>query len=106
VRHNGKMEHLEASGLPLGALDVALWEEKTLELKVGDLLVAFTDGIPEAINDQDEPFGDERLTQCVGNCGNRSPQEFIESVVRSVDEFIGDVSRSDDITLLVLRRER
>jgi sigma-B regulation protein RsbU (phosphoserine phosphatase) len=106
VRHNGKVEHLEASGLPLGALDMAHWEEKTLELKVGDLLVAFTDGIPEAINDQDEPFGDEQLIQCIENCADRPPEELIESVVHSVDEFIGDVPRSDDITLLVLRRER
>jgi serine phosphatase RsbU (regulator of sigma subunit) len=106
LRRNGGVEHLEASGLPLGALDMALWEEKTLELSVGDLLVAFTDGIPEAFNDQDEPFGNERLTQCVQNCRDRSPEELIESIVGAVDEFIGDVPRSDDITLLVLRRER
>ncbi len=106
LRPNGEVEHLEASGLPLGALDMVLWEEKTLELRVGDLLVVFTDGIPEAINNQDEPFGSDRLTQCVQNCRDRSPEELIESIVRAVDEFIGDVPRSDDITLLVLRRER
>lgn len=106
VRKDGRVEHLEASGIPVGAFDLAEWREETLELGVGDFLFAFTDGIPEAMNAREEEFGDESLERVVLTCRDQSPEELTESVMQEVKRFIGEVSPSDDTTLLVLRREQ
>jgi sigma-B regulation protein RsbU (phosphoserine phosphatase) len=106
VRHNGGVEYLEASGIPIGAFDLAGWREGALELGVGDFLFVFTDGVPEAMDGQQEEFGEQRLRRAVLGCRHQPPEELIESVMKEVKEFIGDTPPSDDTTVLVLRRER
>lgn len=106
MRDNGKVEYLEASGIPIGALDLAVWKEETLNLNIKDLLLVFTDGIPEAVNKQDEQFGDDRLVKSVQKCRDQSPEELTESIMNEVIRFIGNNPRSDDITMMILRRER
>ncbi|MFQ5869352.1 MAG: PP2C family protein-serine/threonine phosphatase, partial [Candidatus Zixiibacteriota bacterium] len=106
VRKDGKVEHLEASGIPVGAFDLAAWKEEALKLAAGDFLFAFTDGIPEAMNAREEEFGEESLERAVLTCRDQSPEELTESVMQEVKRFIGEVPPSDDTTLLVLRREQ
>jgi len=106
VRKDGRVEYLEASGIPVGAFDLAGWKEEALELAVGDFLFVFTDGIPEAMNAREEEFGEESLERVVLTCRDQSPEELTESVMQEVKRFIGEVPPSDDTTLLVLRREQ
>ncbi len=105
VRNDSKVEYLEASGIPMGAMDSAKWKEETLKFMVGDLLFVFTDGIPEANNEEDEQFGDDKLVKSVQKCRNQSPEELTKSIMNEVNMFIGNNPRSDDITMLVLNRE-
>jgi sigma-B regulation protein RsbU (phosphoserine phosphatase) len=106
VRSDGKIEYLEASGIPIGAMQFDAWKEESIDLLAGDNVFVFTDGIPEAVNSREDQFGDERLEKLAIECARQSPEEFIDSIMEEVNNFIGEVARSDDITMIVLIRER
>jgi len=105
LKAGGKIEYLQTTGIPIGALDVYNWKEETYEIKVGDLLLIFTDGIPEALNQEGEQFGNERLEAFISGHRDLPPEELSESILNEVNLFIGDFARSDDITMVILRRE-
>jgi sigma-B regulation protein RsbU (phosphoserine phosphatase) len=81
------------------------WEysQGRIELKHGDLFVAFTDGISEAMNATDEEWGEERLkTTLLANQGVAA-RALIERLMVSADEFVAGTRQHDDMTLIVLR---
>jgi serine phosphatase RsbU (regulator of sigma subunit) len=106
MREKGEIKCLEASGIPIGLLDLGTWKEETLELRPNDYLFIYTDGIPEAMDSQGEQFGDERLAKSILKFQNQSQDELTESIMDEVKQFIGDIPRSDDITMIALHRER
>jgi sigma-B regulation protein RsbU (phosphoserine phosphatase) len=106
VRSDGKVEDLEASGVPIGTFDVPGWREDTIEFGVGDLLFMFTDGVSEATNDQGEMYEEDRLKRFLLDSKDISPEELTESVLDEVNGFTGGAPQSDDITMMVLRRDR
>jgi sigma-B regulation protein RsbU (phosphoserine phosphatase) len=106
VRSDGSTEYLNASGMPIGVMHFDAWKEESIDLLAGDSIFVFTDGIPEAFNSRDEQFGDERLEKLAMECTGQTPKEFTDSVMAEIDKFIGEFPRSDDITMMILRRER
>ncbi len=106
VRSDGKTEELESSGIPIGAFDLSPWKEGTLRFGLGDLLFVFTDGVSEATDPQGEMYEEERLRRFLLNSRDQSPEELTESVVDEIRAFMGGAPQSDDITMLVLRRDR
>ena len=106
VRSNGKMEDLEASGIPIGTFDISNWKEETLKFEKGDFLFMFTDGVPEATNKDGEMYEDDRLKRFLLNSQNQSPEELTESVLDEIKDFMGEAPQSDDITMMILRRDR
>ncbi len=65
-RRSGTLEELRAGGLPLGVMESATYESRTVTLEQGDLLVAFTDGLVEAENMRSEEYGQARSSPCCG----------------------------------------
>jgi serine phosphatase RsbU (regulator of sigma subunit) len=73
-------------------------------MEAGELLVAFSDGITEAMNPAGEPYGDERfLDELRGNSG-LSAEELTTTIEQRVDEYAAGAPQADDMTLLILRR--
>jgi len=104
VRADGTMEHLEASGMIIGSFDFGDWCEEEREFNCGDMLMVYSDGIPEA-QGPDEQFGEARMEGFIG-ATRRQPLNFIaENLVREVETFVADTPRSDDITMLLVRRD-
>jgi sigma-B regulation protein RsbU (phosphoserine phosphatase) len=92
---------VEIGGLPLGAFDTAEYEERTLSLELGDLLVFHTDGVTEArAGGQD--YGVARLIAQVEAHAGRPAQEVGARLVADVDAFLGDATPADDVTLVVV----
>lgn len=90
-------------GAPLGLNDKAAFHEWTARLGEGDALVVYTDGISEAMDEKGALFTNARLLESLsGTCG--SAGEVADAVLRAVEKHVGAAERSDDITLLVLRR--
>jgi len=80
-----------------------LLEEVTQPLGVGDVVLLFTDGVTEAMNEAGEPFGEERLAALVEEHGDLPFEELRERILREVHAFVGSASLHDDLTLVLLK---
>jgi len=85
----------------LGMFESASYETAVVDLSPGDLLAIFTDGIPEAVNDKEEEFGEERLLDILLRGSGRQPEYLYRQVTGRVREWQGDLRQHDDITLIV-----
>jgi serine phosphatase RsbU (regulator of sigma subunit) len=104
LRHaNGAIETLEVGGMPLGIQPATNYETASLELKPGDALIFFTDGVVEAFNESGEEFGNERWLSAIRNLPDWDAQQTLQYLMKGVDEFAGATRQSDDITCLVFR---
>jgi sigma-B regulation protein RsbU (phosphoserine phosphatase) len=102
-RANGTLEILEAGGLPLGIQLDARYETASLELRPGDALIFFTDGVVEAFNESGEEFGNDRWLGAIRNLPDWNAQQTLQFLMKRVDEFAGATRQSDDITCMVFR---
>ena len=100
----GAVARLEVTGTIVGAFPAARYEESSLRLLPGDLLVCFTDGITEPENEYGEMFGEERLTELLLRHERAAGEEIIEVVMEAVRHWTGSPELQDDMTLLVARR--
>jgi sigma-B regulation protein RsbU (phosphoserine phosphatase) len=102
-RAGGEIEVLNgAGGLVLGAMPGVRYPNHTVQLRHGDRLVLYTDGITEAFNPTDEAYGMPRLIAEIEAHGNGAAAGLVERICRSVADFTGTAPQSDDITLTVL----
>jgi len=97
----GKIERLRAGGTVVGLFPDAEYEQAELELKPGDTLLAFTDGLTEPRNAFDEEFGEERLLKAVQKARGVPPEALVEEICRSVSDWTGSPELQDDMTLLL-----
>ena len=102
-RTNGAIEALEAGGLPLGIRLDRQYETSSLELRPGDALIFFTDGVVEAFNESGEEFGNERWLSAIRSLPDWDASQTLQFLMKRVDEFVGATRQSDDITCLVFR---
>jgi len=101
----GSLQRLDAGGVPVGVLDQAHYDLGEAVIQPGDLLALFTDGIPEADRGGDM-YEEERLVEVlVAGARDPSLDQLGRRVLESVDNFISGARRTDDITLVLLRRE-
>lgn len=99
------IRRLEAGGLVLGLFEGATFDEETLALAPGDLLLMFSDGVTEAVNVAGEEFGDERLVDLFSSRRGDPLQEILDDLIGEVRTFAGEALQNDDITMLLMRYE-
>ena len=103
-RAAGTIELLEVGGTVVGILADRCWEEGAVELRAGDRLVFYTDGITEAAGPGGEMFGDDRLRDLVGALPPALPSRDVAArLLEQVDRFTGGSEPDDDRTLLLVR---
>ena len=98
-----RIRRLETGGVVLGLFDTATFEEETIQLAPGDFILAFSDGVTEAMNAAGEEFTDDRLLACIEKHRDRSPQAALDAVLAEVRAFCGDATQSDDVTIVLVR---
>jgi serine phosphatase RsbU (regulator of sigma subunit) len=102
-RRDGSVESLAGpGGLMLGVKPGARFANHTVRLQNGDRLILYTDGVTEAFNASEEPYGEQRLMSEIADHGDGTAGALVEKICRSVDTFSGSAPQSDDITLAVL----
>jgi sigma-B regulation protein RsbU (phosphoserine phosphatase) len=101
---DGASTLLDVNGTVVGAFPFSQYEESKLELRSGDLLVCYTDGITEPENEYGEMFGEDRLIELVSKNADRDEAQIIESVMDSVRQWTGVPALSDDMTVLLARK--
>ncbi len=94
---------LDTDGMLVGVLEDVFYEERTMELRPGDVLILYTDGVTEARNQGEEQFGEERLYRVVKEKGHLPAQELLDEIYRRVREFSGGLAQRDDITVIIMK---
>lgn len=100
-----RLEELSATGMLLGAVEEAEFQEETIVLGAGDFILFYTDGIPDALNAQGQDFGEQRLQEVVNDNKLSSAQGMVKALEKSINQFIGDTPPFDDITLMVVKKK-
>jgi sigma-B regulation protein RsbU (phosphoserine phosphatase) len=103
IRAGGEVVRLETGGCVVGLMQPGWWDAGKVKLERGDLLVAFTDGISEAMNHADNDWGEERLMDAVRAIQEAPARAILEHVVTSADLFVAGAPQYDDMTLIVAR---
>jgi serine phosphatase RsbU (regulator of sigma subunit) len=104
LRHNKTVERLDKGGPMLGALQGAAYAKGTVRLNPGDMLLAYSDGVTECRNSEDEEFEVGRLSAAVNAVGGASANQALFATLGAVLDFANARSPEDDLTLLVIRR--
>ncbi len=107
LRNNGaaRTDLLRRTGMVLGVLEGVEWGAETVALDPGDMLVVYSDGVSDALNETDEFFGEERLHAIVEQHRNHSAQQMLAAIIEAQRHFVGRTTWFDDATLMVLKRE-
>jgi sigma-B regulation protein RsbU (phosphoserine phosphatase) len=104
LRYDGSVKCLETTGAAVGMFPDSIYEEKIVELEPGDLVIAYTDGVVEATNENGEEWGVQGLLKAIA-CGAQRSQnanDLVSSVFHSLDDFSRG-HQTDDATLAVVQ---
>ncbi|HEY6969089.1 MAG TPA: GAF domain-containing SpoIIE family protein phosphatase [Candidatus Angelobacter sp.] len=94
---------LNASGTAVGLFENSCYQQEVVTLEPGDVLVAFTDGITEAMNASEQEWGEERLIQTVSTSMEMPAAEILAQVMQAADTFTAGARQYDDMTLITLK---
>jgi DNA-binding NarL/FixJ family response regulator len=99
------VDRLVPTGMALGLMERAQWQQKMCRLYPGDVLLFYTDGITEAQNKHDVFFGEARLMEVLRSKSHLSAQEIQNAVLDAVHKFVDDAAPQDDIAIIVLKQQ-
>ena len=103
-RTDGSTEALPSTGgVPLGIVEDVEFVEETSTLSPGDFVFLYTDGVTEALNEEEEEFGDARVHDAIAGVSPGPASEAVEALVQTVVRFSGEAEQFDDLTCLVLK---
>src|SRR5438552_4018567 len=101
--HDGKIEIIEATGLPLGLFDDAEYDEFTFKAEPGDMFVFFSDGILDARNRAGDMFGRQKVEEIIGKSWEFSADWVVDSLFKAVAEHAAGVETFDDQTVVAIK---
>jgi sigma-B regulation protein RsbU (phosphoserine phosphatase) len=101
--HDGKIEQIDVTGLPLGLFDEAEYDELHFKAKPGDMFVFFSDGILDARNRHGQSFGVERVEAIVSGCMDKSADCVVKEIFKAVTEHAAGVEAFDDQTVVAIK---
>lgn len=95
---------LSSGGIILGCLPGSVYEEEIISLSNSEQILIYSDGITEAMNEDEEEYGEERLLKIMRTHNNQPPDIIISNIISDVNNFAGDIPQSDDMTLMIIKR--
>jgi sigma-B regulation protein RsbU (phosphoserine phosphatase) len=102
-REAGRVRRLDVGGTVLGVFCDTEFEEEEIELRSGDTLVAFTDGVIEARSPLGEEFGEDRLVKFLLENAGLPAAEIESRILRTVEDWTAEAEQEDDLTLVILK---
>lgn len=100
---SAKVTRLEVGGTVVGLLESFAYEQGSVSLQAGDTLVAFTDGISEAMNSADDEWGEERMMMAIEQCDSMNANQLMQQIFVEADKFVAGAKQHDDMTVVILR---
>jgi sigma-B regulation protein RsbU (phosphoserine phosphatase) len=101
-----RFEDLDTEGIPIGLDKKSRYSQIHTKLEKGDIIMLYTDGIIEAMNDKGEQYTYERLEAVIQNNATKEPEELKTLINADVSNFVGKAKQHDDQTFLIMRIER
>jgi serine phosphatase RsbU (regulator of sigma subunit) len=101
---NGAVTTLPRGSMVLGMMPDVAFSEQRVDIEAGDTLVVYSDGVSEAMNDAEDFFGDERLDALVRQTAGMTAADTGALILAGVTTFVGEAEQSDDVSLMVLKR--
>jgi sigma-B regulation protein RsbU (phosphoserine phosphatase) len=103
---DGKIISLNRTGIAMGIEENSTWTTETVTIDPGDIMILYTDGIPDAQDADGDFFDDEAIIEITRTNSTKFAHEIQSAIIDGVQAFTGDTPQSDDITLMVLMRNR
>lgn len=100
---SNSFEELDVTGIALGAIGGAKYEERRVDLSTGDVLVLYTDGVNEAVNGNSEQYGIKRFCSIVRESCHLCAQGILDRILRDISQFSEGQAQFDDITMVVVK---
>src|SRR5215207_6070659 len=94
---------LSSGGTVVGVFEDCAYEQETVEMSAGDVLLAYTDGLSEALDVRGEEFGEGRIKEALAGTAGLTVDEMRDEFVRRVTEWSGDAPQHDDLTFVVMK---
>lgn len=104
VRGTCEVERLDVGGFPVGITPDGEYLEGKTRLAPGDVLVIYSDGVTESLNEKEDEFGEERLLDVVRQHRNRTAAGIRDRIDEALTRFVGKAKTVDDLTLVILKR--
>ena len=89
-------------GMVVGAIGGIIYQDYEIQMKPGDKLFVYTDGVPEANNSERKMFGTERMVEALNENRDVTPEKMLQNMREAVDTFVGNAEQFDDLTMLCL----
>lgn len=105
LRRGGKSQLLHGDGIAMGVLEEVSIEQKEVSLRPGDVAIFYTDGVTEAMNEDQDEFGLDRLRLAAAGAHQKSAAEIVEAITCAIRDYAGETPQFDDITLVVMKRQ-
>ncbi len=104
LRKGAQIDRLATGGMALGVLEEFPYQQDVARMETGDMLFIYSDGIPDAVNEFDQPFGEERLIACVREGESEPAASIVKRVIDAVHAHENGAERIDDLTVIVVKR--
>ncbi|MGE0128846.1 MAG: SpoIIE family protein phosphatase [Blastocatellales bacterium] len=105
VRASGEVTPLDIGGFPVGITPFGDYREGWVEIEPGDVLVIYSDGVTESLDEQGEEFGEARLIEIVQKNRGRTAPGLRDRIDEALTKFVGKADSVDDLTLVILKRK-
>ncbi|MFO8065224.1 MAG: PP2C family protein-serine/threonine phosphatase [Spirochaetota bacterium] len=102
-KKTSKLLQVDTEGLPIGIERDAKYAQKRFTVESGDMLVLYTDGMVEAMNEQGTQYGLQSLKEAVKRFPDAEPQQLVDNVMADLEAFVGNARRHDDQTMLAMK---
>jgi serine phosphatase RsbU (regulator of sigma subunit)/pSer/pThr/pTyr-binding forkhead associated (FHA) protein len=105
VREDGQLERLQQGGMVLGLFEGVPYEDGTVEMRPGDTLLVYSDGVTETWNPEGDEFGEENLIRVAVRDRALDAETLQETILREIESFEAGARAYDDRTVVVLKRK-
>ncbi len=103
IDSHGEVTKLKEGGIVVGILPEVTFEEKTIDFPPDSILVVYSDGITEAMDSDEQEFGEERLIDLIKTNKDLSASDLIKLIIKTVNSHSGNAEQMDDMTLVIIK---
>lgn len=104
VRASGQVEKLDAGGFPVGIMPFGTYEQSAIGMQPGDVMIVYSDGVTESVNEDGDEFGEERLIDVMRKNLTRTAAGVRDRIDEALTRFVGKAKSVDDLTMVIVKR--